>query len=272
MKTQTIAPQYDVVILAVACMPDHLHESIKAQSRYVLWRFMQQLLSMFAKEHNVTCHRKGALFKSPFGSAPKTSDKKIRTNLAYVANNPVERHLAKNAEEYRWTFLAYANSSHPFSKPISKKRASRELKEALALVDLYHSENKHLKYSVLQTMFAGLNKEESEQLTDYIISKYSVIDFHAAISYYGSYEKMLTALHSNTGSEYDIKETFNGKRDDVYSKMCSLLMGTGRFKDIHDVLGLKADEKLKLFNYLLGKTEASPKQIANYLQVEIKTA
>ena len=267
----TLATRYGVQILALTIMPDHIHESVIAQSRYILWRFMQTLLSKFAKEHNVTCHRNGALFKSPFGSAPKTTDKKVRTNLAYVANNPVERHLAQFAEEYRWTFLAYAKGNNPFSKPISMKRASKELKKALSLVDSYYAESKHLKYPVLKTMFARLNNEESNQLTDYIISKYSVIDYQAAINSYGSYEKMLMAFHSNTGSEYDIKESFNGKRDDVYHKMTSILMATGRFKDIHDVLGLKAEEKIKLFNYLNGKTEATPKQIANYLQVEIRT-
>lgn len=165
----TVALRYDVKIIALALMPDHLHESIFAKSRYELWRFMQTLLSMFAKEHNVTCHRKGALFKSPFGSAPKTSDKKIRTNIAYVANNPVERHLSQSAESYRWTFLAYANSDHPFSKPIVKSRASKKFKQAIAIVDSNCAENMHLKYSVLKTMFSGLNKEECNQLTDYII-------------------------------------------------------------------------------------------------------
>ena len=119
-------------------------------------------------------------------------------------------------------------------------------------------------------MFARLNNDESQQLTDYIISKYSVIDYQAAIDYYGCYEKMLMAFHSNTGNEYDIKESFNGKRDDVYQKMTSILMGTGRFKDIHDVLGLKAEEKIDIFNYLNGKTEATPSQIANFLQMEIR--
>ena len=151
------------------------------------------------------------------------------------------------------------------------KRSSKGLKKALALVDSYYAESKHLKYQVLQRLFTRLNNEESNQLTDYIISKYSVIDYKAAINYYGSYEKMLMAFHSNTGSEYDIKESFNGKRDDVYQKMTSLIMATGRIKDIHDILGRNAEEKIKLFNYLNGKTEAMPIQIAKYLQMDAKT-
>ena len=118
-------------------------------------------------------------------------------------------------------------------------------------------------------MFGPLNKEECEQLTDYIISKYSIIDYQAAISFFGSYEKMITAIHSNTGSEYEIKERNTGKRDDVYSKISSIIMNTGRFKDIHDVLLLNADKKIELFNYLIGKTEATPHQIVKYLRIAI---
>ena len=252
-------------------MLDHIHLSVIAPSWLDLWRFMQQLQSMFVKEHNATCHRKGSFFRSPFGSAPKASDKQVRTNIAYVANNPVERHLAQYAEEYRWTFLAYAVSNHPFSKAITKRKSSKELKQAVSIVDSTHASGTHLRYSVLQKMFGRLSKEECNQLTDYIIAKYSIIDYQTAISFYGSYEKMITAIHSNTGSEYEIKERNTGKRDDVYSKITSILMNTGRFKDIHDVLSLNAEKKIELFSYLLGKTEATPHQIAKYLRVVITT-
>ena len=266
-----LAPRYKVTIVAVALMPDHFHLSLIAPSWIDLWRFMQQLQSMFVKEHNFTCHRKGSLLHSPFGSAPKTTDKVVRTNIAYVANNPVERHLSQNAEEYRWTFLKYAVSNHPFSKPISRSRSSREMKKALGLVDSTYAMDKHLTYPVLQKMHNNLNDDEWLQLIDYIIVKYSVIDYQVAISYYGSYGKMISAIHYNTGSEYDLKETFTGKRDDVYANMSTLLMQTGRFKDIHDVLGLNADEKIKMFNYLNGKTEATPRQIANFLHIKMSS-
>ena len=264
-----LAPRFNVVIVAVALMPDHFHLSVIVESWSGLWRFLQQLQSMFVKEHNVTCYRKGSLFHSPFGSAPKMTDKQVRTNLAYVANNPVEMHLVQNAEEYRWTFLAYAVSDNPFSKPISRSRASQKMKIALAIVDSTYASAKHLRYPILQKQFASLTKEEGLQLIDYIITKYSVIDYSAAISYYGSYEKMLMAIHSNTGSEYDIKETFIGKRDDVYAKMTTMLMSTCRFRDIHEIISLNADEKIKIFNYLNGKTEATPRQIAKYLHIRM---
>lgn len=267
-----IAPRYNVKIIAVALMPDHIHFSIIAPSWYELWRFMQTLQSMFAKENNITCHRKGPLFKSPFGSAPKTSDKKVRSNIAYVANNPVERYLATYAEKYRWTFLAYAESDNPFSRPIVKSKATKNLKKAIAIVDASHKVQLHLKYQTLSRLFGPLDYNESNQLTDYIISKYSIIDHQTAISYYGSYEKMITAIHSNTGDEHDIKENRAVQHDDVYSKMSKLLLQTYQLKDIHDILGYNADKKLELYRFLSQSTDTPSFQIAKYLRLQNPTA
>lgn len=266
-----IAPRYNIRIVAVSLMPDHIHFSVIAPSWYELWRFMQNLQSMFAKENNIACHRKGQLFKSPFGSAPKTSDKRVRTNIAYVANNPVERYLAKYAENYRWTFLAYAVSDNPFSKPIVKSKASKGLKKAIAIVDTNHASQLHLRYQTLSKLFESLDKTECNQLTDYIIAKYSIIDYQAAISYFGSYDKMLTAIHSNTGDEHDIKEDKSVQHDDVYSRMTKLLIDTYHFKDIHFMLGLNVDKKIQLFNFLSTHTDATSFQIAKYLRIEIPT-
>ena len=51
-----------------------------------------------------------------------------------------------------------------------------------------------------------LNERERSQLVDYIISVYNCIDYHFLTGCYGSYQDMLLAVNSNTGSEYDIKE------------------------------------------------------------------
>ena len=255
-------------------MPDHIHFSVIAPTWYELWRFMQNLQSMFAKEHNITCHRKGSLFKSPFGSAPKTSDKKVRTNINYVANNPVERCLTDRAENYRWTFLAYAVSNHPFSQAIVKSKASKELKRAMAIVDSSHATQLHLKHQTLSKMFEPLDKKECNQLTDYIIAKYSVIEYQTAIHYYGSYDTMLTAIHSNTGEEHDIhdiKEDKTKQNDNVYSKMTKLLIETYHFKDIHDMLGLTLKKKHELFRFLSNNTDTPSYQIAKYLRIKKPT-
>lgn len=55
-----------------------------------------------------------------------------------------------------------------------------------------------------ELMTSGLSARELQQYTDYAIRMYNPVDYYAVIRYYGSYDKMLTAINSNTGSEYDV--------------------------------------------------------------------
>lgn len=263
-----IVPRYKTRVLGLTLMYDHIHKSMVADSRRELYRCSQNVTSVFVKEHNKTLGRKGPLFRKPFGSVPKYSDKKARSNLIYLANNPVERYIVELAEQYRWNFLAYYNNNHPFSEPISKHSASRHLLWAISIVNKKHSNSEYLTNSLLRTLFKKLKKAEKEQLTDYIISKYNIIDYEAAIRFWGSYEKMLTAIHSTTGDEHDLNEVFIGKRDDVYPKMTSIILKTGKYKDIHEIVSLPADQKIELFNFLFGKTSAQAEQIAKYLHMK----
>ncbi len=261
----TIVPKYRVKILGLCLMYDHVHKSMIAESTKDLYACSQNVTSVFVKEHNITLGRKGSLFRKPFGSVPKYGDKKARSNLIYVANNPVERKMVERAEQYRWNFLAYAVSDHPFSEPVSTHTASKYLLWAIKTADKKHENGEYLTNPLLQTMFKHLKPKEKEQLIDHIINRYNIIDYSAAIRFWGSYEKMLAAIHATTGDEHDLNEIFVGKNDNVYPQMTSILLLTNRAKDIHRIIGLTADEKISLFNYLQGKTSAQPKQIAKYL-------
>jgi len=263
------ARRFDVQVLKLCLMPDHVHFTVKAGSRKELYSFVRDATKLFAKLQNEYLGRRGALFNSPFGSAPKHDTKRIRTNLIYVDNNPVERNLVEFAEEYRWNFIAYARSANPFSEPFDPVRASQYLIDSMNLVVERHNSGRPLNYPLVKLLFRHLDARERNQLIDYIITTYSVIDHETAIRFFGSYENMLMADHSTTGSEYDLKEVFEGKRDDVYSQMTELLMKTGRFKEIHDVLRLPEAERFELLVYLSGKTAAAPEQLAKYLRLQI---
>lgn len=262
-----IVPRHKVRLLAVTLMYDHIHKSVVAESRLELFKCSQNVTSVFVREHNKTLGRKGPLFNKPFGSVPKNGDKKARSNLIYLANNPVERRMVIHAEDYRWNFIAYAVSDHPFSEPI--EHPSKFLKWSLDMVKRKHDADEYLTAPLLRTMFRKLNRDESEQLVDYIVSTYNIIDYAEAIRFWGSYDKMLTAIHSTTGEEYDLNEKDVGVRDDVYPKLCSSVLKQGRIKDIHQVVSLPDDEKLELFKFLLGKTEAQPRQIAKFLHLPL---
>ncbi len=263
----TCARRYHVNVLAISFMPDHIHGSYVAGSLQDLSGFVGDYTSKYARAFNEEFHRNGPLFDGPFGSAPKTTAKAVRTNLIYVYNNPVERRIVRQAENFKWNFLAYAESRNPFSKQIVKRRASGNLKRDMSMIDRMHANNRPLPYKLLKRMFSKLHGEERDQLIDYIIATYSVIDFHAVLQLFGSYEKLLTAVHSTTGSEYDIHEEYTGYSDGWYSVMTRIMLATGKFKDIHEVIALPFEKKKELFRLLRAKTDTASRQIEKFLHL-----
>ena len=264
-----VARRFRIKVLSVSLMPDHIHLSVLAETSDDLSGFIGLCTRWFSREHNSICHCPGPLFESPFGSAPKYGDKKVRTNLIYVGNNGPERKLCKKAEDYRWGFLAYAVSRHPFSEPLVLRRASYRLRMSVKEVQSSFRQCRPLSYHLLQRLFKKLGKKEKEQLTDYIISTYNVIDYKEAIRYFGSYEKMLIAMHSTTGNEFDIQEHFTGRSDACYAKISTILMRELHLSDIHDVLALSEDERSRIAKHLYGRTEATSRQLAAYLRLPV---
>ena len=261
------ARRHDVQVLSLCLMPDHIHHSTRAWDREALAGFVRDYSSHFSRVHNQTCRYGKRLFESPFGSAPKTGDKKARTNLIYVGNNPVERHLCTAAEKYRWNFIAYARKPNPFSAPLVIRRASYHLRKAVREVKDAAGHLKPLTYMQLQRISAPLSHDEREQLTDFIISTYNVLDYHSAIRFFGNYDNMILAMHATTGSEYDLNEVHSGKTDACYAKLSTIIMKKVGLNDIHDVFLLSERERYNLLLRLMGHTEATPEQLAAFLRV-----
>ena len=268
----TFARKHGIRVLKLCQMPDHIHGSVTADKKSNLSAFERDTTAVFAREHNSVCHRKGPFFKSPFGSVPKYGDKKARSNLIYVDNNPVERRICEKAEQYRWNYLAYADNDHPFSEPFRKREASKAMLRAIRTVEDRHSRGLHLPYAMLKRMFEPLSNKERQQLVDIIITTYSVIDYHESIRYFDNLDAMLTAIHSTTGSEHDLNEVFVGKDDSWYRRMSEIVMAHSNLSDIHDMLGFPSDKKYALFRLLRRETQATSEQIAKYLRIKLRKA
>lgn len=257
--------RYNVKLVKICIMPDHFHLSVICSRPEDLSSFMCYITREYAIAFNKRCGTEGSLFQSPYGNAAKIGDKSVRTNLIYVDNNPVERKLSQKAEDYRWNFLAYAENSWPFSEPLNKRQASKSMKVALSQISSRHKQGKPLSFGMLQNAFKTLSTKERKQLADYAIVTYSVIDYNESVKYFKSFQQMLLATHSTTGSEHDIKEQFHGRRDDVYAKISSLLRRNGFVKDVHEVITMPLDRRRQLLRYLQGKTMATKKQLYCYL-------
>lgn len=251
-----------VVILAAAIMYTHTHMSLKVASVSSMSSFIQDHSSAFARAFNYDKKASGPVFHENFGRAQKMTEKEIRTNLAYVCNNHVEKKICKSVEESRWSFVPYAKSRHPFSPSVSKTAATKLLLRTIRLVNRRNSENKPLYYRHLNPVMQKLSPLEREQLVDHIISTYKLVDFAAAIMYYGSYEKMVLAMDSNTGSEYDIVEVYDKAPDTRYGEMVSI---AGREGWLERIFTMDVEEKSDVAAHLSAVTRADVHQIEHFL-------
>ena len=265
-----MARKHGIRVLALCQMPDHLHDSVIADRKIDLERFKQESLSWYALRRNAQAGVKGAVFECSYGSVPKIGDKNVRSNLIYVGNNPVERKLVSDAKDYRWNYLAYAESDHPFSEKLVIRKASWSLRKAVKEVKAQAAACRPMNYAMMDRLFAPLDRKERMQLTDFIISSYNVIDYAAASKYFDSFDRMMIAMHATTGSEHDLNEVFIGKSDAHYDKMTTILLGKGIVNDIHEILSLSVDEKFELYLLLRRETQATSEQIAAFLHMPLK--
>ena len=258
----------DVIVLELCIMYNHFHMLIQTRTAKELGAFMDRFTSWFVREYNWFSGRTGQLFKKNFGSAPKSDPKKIRSCINYIGNNPVEKSICNNADMYKWGFLSYATSTHPFSDPLILSSSSLQMRKAIREIDEMVRLNLPLKYMQLRRIFFKLTPTEKMQVIDYIITEYSPFDYDGLVSFYGKYEDMIMAMESNTGGEYDLKEDYDADSDVAYVEMCSYLsckMG----KDFScKIITLPIEEKIKLFNELQQKTSAKARQICRFLHIK----
>ncbi len=263
------ARKLDIKMLGLCIMIDHVHMLLFIQNRRQLTQFIIETFSLFARVLNNEYERKGHFFDKSFGSAPKVTDKKIRSSIAYVANNPVEKGLCMKAEDYRWNFISYIKYRFPFSVPVNKHSASRSLRKSMQEIDSCREENKYLNHNQLRRMFSKIPEQEKEQLIDYIIYKYLPSEFSECVSYYKSYDDMIMAINSNTGSEYEIKEEFYAESDlkyeNIHTKLLELSLG-----DLKLILQSDISNKITIAKILKKHTSASYYQICKFLRIPLK--
>lgn len=262
-----VAKKYGVPVLGLCLMFDHIHSLAQVYSTKLMSLFVGEYTSKYVIAFNRNSGRKGPVFRKAYGNAPKIGLKKIRTTIAYLYNNHVEKKLCNRAEESRWNFLAYVNSDHPFSEKIDKRRCSNRLKKALARVNALYNRQVWLDYPILNSLYDKLSETESEQLTDYIISKYLPLDKESLIAFYGDYETMLIAINSNTGSEYDLKENYDSDSDEIYESMLKVCKRSIYAANIPALLALPIGQKLAIADILMRETGAKPYQVRKFLHL-----
>ena len=262
--------KFPVKILTQCLMADHIHSLIEVEDKKTMSDFICHYTSIFVREYNHRVGRRGRLIEKAFGNAPKKQDKKIRSTILYILNNPVEKELCKSAKDYRWNFLTFAGSAHPFSAKINNEKASSPLRRAMKEVRESYDDGRFLRYSQLQRMFKNINTAEKEMLIDFIISTYSPIDYQELMKYYDSYEALTIAADSSSGSEYDVKETFYPHSDCAYRELIEYLKKEKGMTVTRRVTTLPLDEKMSLARELQLHCRASNLQICKFLHLTLE--
>lgn len=263
-----MAKQYGIIVLAFALMFDHIHHLIKAATKELYAKFVGVTSSTFAMAYNRDSGRKGPLFQKAYGNGPKRRDKDVRTCIAYDYNNSVEKLLFSRAEQDRWNLLAYIDNPHPFSKEINRKTASRKLVLSMDAATRFHDRNEYLDYSVVRKLFDGLVDDEREQLLDFIITLYLPIDREALLGYYKSYDHMLLAINSNTGSDYTIDEIYDPESHLGFVRMLEMTRHSSFADDPRSIILAPETKKWQIAEVFMKREGISLKQAKRFLHLK----
>lgn len=201
-----LAEKYGVHVLAVCIMLNHFHIEAHFPSLEVMAAMMQELDARFTLQYNRKYGLSGPLFKGRYGSAPKTKVQKVKDNVVYIYNNPVPKKAVSRAEQYRWNFLAYMDSGHPFSEKVVIRRSSHNLLAVLATVRQRRKQGSPLGYDFFSGMYGSLTPSERLQVLDYIVTCYNVVRYDDLRLMWGGYPALCSALKAVGGAEYDVED------------------------------------------------------------------
>ena len=259
------ARKFGICLLGMCMMIDHVHLLASAANLTQMSGFISAYTSLYVREFNAWTGRSGSLFEPLYGSAMKMEMKKIRSAIAYMFNNPVEKRLCRRAEGYRWNFLKYYDPEK--TSPVKRRKdLSRRLQRALKMTDDAYRNDEYLRYAFLKRIYNGLDTQEKDILTDYIITLYFPFQKGMPEKYFKSYKEMVIAVDSNTGSEYDIDEKHYCKTDVPYREMTQYLKRKG-ITDAKKLITESTEVKRRYFNMLKENTSATPVQIRKFLHI-----
>lgn len=270
MIVSVTARKYGVRLLQMCLMIDHVHLLVLTESLAKLADFVRDYSSVFAREYNASVGRRGQLFNKSYGSAPKKGEKRTRSTIVYIGNNPVEKKICSKAEDYRWNFLKYIVCKYPFSRKMLVKEHSRQLARAVKIVNAASKESKYLNYTQLYRVFSTLQGFEKDILVDHIISTYYPFDDAELLRYYDSYEQMLGAMHSTSGAEHDIKETISYGSDLIFGEMAEYVKKRFPNKPVRSVVALTNEQKSTLMNDLMVHTGATLFEVSKFLHLKMR--
>jgi len=259
------ARTHRIVVASASIMYTHIHQSVYAPSMPVLFSYLHDVDTSFTRMYNNRHSRKGRLFAKPPGCSQKYSLKDKKTNIIYVFNNHAVKKLCDDPSEERWSFLAYASSDHPFSRPIDPHNISPALRKAIGMANRHIRDDRCLDYHDLRKVLPSLDPEETEQFIDYVISHYAWISFDACIPCFGSLQSMISTINNTTGGEYSIREEYSSHNDLAYRELIDF---ASRWGILEKIYALESEKKVKLAILAKRHTSAATYHLKKFFHLE----
>ena len=265
------AKKFNVRILQMCLMVDHIHILLDVDSCKEMADFVRYYSSVFVREYNDAVGREGQMMYKSFGSAPKRGEKKTRSTIVYIGNNPVEKKICANAEDYRWNFIAYLDNRNPFSQAVPARNCSKILRSAMREARTEYGSNRYMNYPKLRWYMKRLNEMEREVFTDYIISLYLPVDMELLMCYYSDIAQMVAAMKASSGSDYDIREKITPHSDLVYDRMIEVVSGEMGMNPVRKVVMMPVERKMELVRKIQRAVpSAELYQICKFLHLNLK--
>lgn len=262
--------RFNIKIAKICLMINHIHLLIFAENNSSLSKFMSAVTSVFVREYNSEIGRKGSLFSNQFGCASKEGGKKIRSCFLYIDNNPQEKKICKYAEDYRWNFLQYYYSNNPFSSKLVVRNQSYHFCQAYSFVNICRRKGVVLNYAIQRSIFCKLSFSEKEQMIDYIITSYKVIEYSMIEKYFGNKNDYLIALHSDTGKEFDLEEQWEKFSYRPFYNMIEIVKQKGYIGSNH-LFEKMSDKELRIIiDTIRRKNNYSADLISMFLHIDAK--
>jgi len=244
-------------------MLNHYHIQLQAPSAVALSSFMRDLNASFTRLYNQHYRRRGPLFCARFKNAGKHKEQKIRENYIYICNNPVLKRAVPAAWLYRWNFLAYMQSEHPFSRA-GRTGGDENLEQVEAIIRTRRAAGHPLDYNFFDGLYSRLDETQRKHILDYAIVNYNVIDYKEVGRMWLSYGQLCETLQTVRGTEYDLDDDDMQEDYQHYYKMIRIVQDQG-----YDLMRCRLDhlpytELMRLSGSCVEKAGASRVEIAKF--------
>ncbi len=249
-KCSRFAQKHNTKVLEFAIMINHVHLLVETSC---LSLFMKEFLHSYSVWYNIKYKQSNKIFRTPFSSAEKRSEKWVLHNGIYILQNPVKAGICTSADEYMWSSVSF---HFPDKANNEIKSPGKYMGQILDLIKgrnlTSRLKNKQIKIECENTNYI--------KPTNNLLAKCISIDTSIVDSYFHDYSQFLTYTNNIPKKFGDIEVKTNTWEKTSYSELSNIMAEYIKPKSIKELSHKQIDE---LILHLAKNTNASLTNIAS---------